>query len=155
MSYLNGERNNSDDDEGISVGNKIFLTGTFFFLLLMLGPIGPYGIIGRSTYLILVPLIFWFTLSYFGRDWSGGKKRNDRLHRAILGCFAGALFVLCYLAFTAKTHSECTDEVRTRDGWECLGDSVVVPGRDMEQSVILLLFGAVSLKFAVSENKPS
>ncbi|MDP2637539.1 MAG: hypothetical protein Q8P26_00565 [Candidatus Levybacteria bacterium] len=137
---------------GLSSGNRKLLVGILFIVLLLWGPINPYGIIFRIAYLILLPTLLWLSLRHFGRKWDGGKSANDRLTRGILGIIAGVLFVGAYLSFTATYHSECTQSARAGDGgYECVGDYISVPGPNKVGGVMSVAFGIIAAWYAISK----
>src|SRR5437016_2975041 len=92
---------------GLSSENRKLLVISFFIVLLLWGPIEPYGIVFRTIYLVILPTILWFCLGYFGGKWQADKVANDRLSRGVAGIIAGVFFVGAYLSFTATYHTEC------------------------------------------------
>lgn len=144
---------NNNQPLGLSSGNKKVLVVLLFVVLLIFGPIEPYGLVVRTAYLIVLPILLWFSLGYFGRKWEIDDQTNDRLFRAILGIIAGAMFVGAYLSLTSKYHSECTQSVQTRDGTECVGDYISVPGADKSGAFILIILGATAAYYAISKHK--
>jgi hypothetical protein len=137
---------------GLSSGNRNLLVGILAILLLLWGPINPYGIVFRIAYLIILPILLWFILKYFGDRWKAGKSTNDRLTRGILGIVAGVFFVGAYLSFTAPYHSQCTQEARTSDGgYECVGDYVSVSGPDKVSGLMSVAFGIIAAWYSISK----
>lgn len=128
---------------GLSGENKNLILITFVILLLIWGPIEPYGLVVRIGYLLALPAILLFVLNRLGRKWNAGVEENDRLNRAITGAIAGSLFVGAYLSFTSTHRMECTQEVRTREGMECVGEYVAVKGRDISGAYIFTVLGGV------------
>lgn len=136
---------------GLSSGNRNLLVAIFFIALLLYGPIDPYGIIIRIAYLIILPTLLWFSLRCFGNMWKTDKSSNSLLTRGVIAMLAGAFFVSAYLSFTRSYHSECTQSVQTRDGNECVGDYVSVPGSDKVGGVMLVAFGIAAAWYAISK----
>lgn len=137
---------------GLSSNNRNLIVAIFFVVLLLWGPITPYGLIVRIAYLVVLPIILWFILGYVGNQWKADKSTNNRLTRGIAGIIAGVMFVGAYLSFTAHYHTECTQSVQTRDGSECVGDYVTAPGRDISGAIISVALGAVATWYAISKH---
>lgn len=142
----------SENKIGLSSENRKLLVALLFAILLIWGPIEPYGMIVRTAYLVVLPPLLWFGLGYFTKDLDIDKSTNDRLTRAIAGILAGAFFVGAYLSFTAPYHTACTQEVQTRDGTECVGDYVGVKGGDRAGAFMLILFGGIASWYAVAKH---
>jgi hypothetical protein len=138
---------------GLNHHNRALIILVVEALLLLWGPLEPYGIAVRMAYLIVSPILLWFGLGYFGKKWKADHLANDRLKRAIFAMLAGGLFVGTYLAYTSKYHSECTQTVRTRDGYECVGDYVSVSGSDKVGALVQACFGIMFAWHAVVESK--
>lgn len=144
------------NESGLSDGNISYIVIIIFVVLVLYGPFLFDSLLFRLGYLILVPLVLWYGLRFFGKKWDLDKIDNDRISRAISGLLAGVLVVLAILSLSQKYHSECTQEVQTRDGTECVGDYVTVKGPDKGGAFIELLFAGLAIWHAVSkrsENK--
>lgn len=139
-------------ESGLSSTNRNLLALLVFVVLLLWGPIALYGMVIRTVYLIVLPALLWFGLRYFGSKWEADELANERLTRGIAGILAGALFVGAYLSFNAAYHSECTQTVRSRDEYECVGDYVRVPGGDRSGAFILAMFGILATWYAVAKH---
>jgi hypothetical protein len=140
-----------DKKLGLSSSNRNLIVTIFFIVLLLWGPINPYGLIIRIAYLIILPILLWFCLGYFGNKWEADEAINDRLNRAIVAMIAGALFVGAYLSFTSNYHTECTQSTRTTDGTECVGDYRTVKGPDKAGVLIFVAFASIATWYAVSK----
>lgn len=130
-----------------------WLVGLFAFVLLLFwsDPSSSMGVPGWVIRLLLIVVLSagaWFVLKYVWLNWQPDEAAEDRLSRAVFGAIAGALLVGAALAIRADAHSECTERIRTRDGSECVGIYVSVPGPDLAW-VFMLVFGA-ALAFWVS-----
>lgn len=145
--------NKTDKQIGISAGNKQLIIGLFVAALFLWGPIEPYGMFLRAAYLIILPLLLWFLLRYFGDKSSLDQLANERITRGIAGVIAGLLFVEAGITFTSKFHTECDQEVRARDGTECVGDYVAVEGPDKAEGVFLLIAGGIAFHYSVKKNE--
>jgi hypothetical protein len=143
---------NQDKETGLSSGNRNLIVILFAVVLLIWGPIAPYGMVVRIGYLVILPALLWLGLSFFGNKWKSDKLSNERLARGIAGIIAGALFVGAYLSFTAHYHTECTHSVQTRDGTECVGDYVTAKGRDMSGMFIQVVLGVLATWYAISKH---
>lgn len=135
--------------------NRNALVVIFAIALLLWGPIEPYGMVIRITYLIALPAFLWFILGYFEKRWHFDIQTNDRVARSIAGIIAGVFFVGAYLAFTSHFHSICTQEIMTRDGSECVGDFISIPGGDLVGGVISTLLGIASVWYSISKHHNS
>jgi len=142
-------------NRSLSSNNRNFLVMLLFIILLIWGPIEPYGMVVRIGYLIALPTLLWFILGYIGSKWDGDDQSNNRLARGIAGIIAGGLFVGAYLSFTAPYHAECTQSVQTWDGSECVGEYVSVKGRDLSGTFILVGLGAMATWYAISKHESS
>jgi hypothetical protein len=81
------------------------------------------------------------------RSWVDSWQTNetrDRIGRGVAGIIAGALAVLSITAFQSDTRLVCTQVERTIDGDECVGDTLRVPGRDIEMGLTWALFSGVA-----------
>lgn len=81
-------QDSQNKETGLSSANINLLVGLLFIVLLLIGPMDPFGIIGRIAYLILLPFSLWFILSYFGKKWTYDAGTNERFTRFIAGTIA-------------------------------------------------------------------
>lgn len=130
-------------------GIRNFLTVLFALLLLdwNLVPVEPLW--ARLGYTVVLTLLVWFALLRTWRHWKPDAKAEDRTRRTIAGGIAGAAIVSAVLTLKATEHYECTQEVRTRDGTECVGDYVIVPGPDRGGAFIYGLIAVFAVWFGV------
>ena len=143
---------NKSEEEGLSSNNRNLLTIISLVILLLWGPVAPYGLVVRIIYLAVLPTSVWFILGYLGGKWKADESANNRLARGVAGIIAGALFIGAYLAFTAHYHTQCTQSVQTRDGSECVGDYVTVPGRDLTGTFIFTALGIIAAWYSISNH---
>lgn len=136
------------DEVGLSDGNRNLIVILVVILLLIFGPIEPYGMVFRSVYLIIIPALIWLVLRYWGKKWGMDELTNDHLNRAIFALVAGMLLAGAYFSLTIKTHLEC--EQYTRDG-ECVGDYVKVKGPDKSRVIISIIFASTAFWLAISK----
>ncbi|MFA6304819.1 MAG: hypothetical protein WCV73_02835 [Patescibacteria group bacterium] len=136
-------------EKGLNFNNRRLIVIIFVFILLFWGPIEPFGLVIRIAYVILLPILLWYFLKHFGQNWDGGKLANDRLTRGIIGIIAGVLFVGAYFYATSKYHTECTQEIQTRDGIECVGDYVPVKGPDHVNAIFLVALGITATWYSI------
>jgi len=134
------------------MGVRKFLVGLAAFALLIWGPIDsswpfPLGI--RLLYLVLLPTFAWFVLKWIWRMWRPDQAAEDRLARALAGVIAGVLITAAVLESKSASHFDCTHLVQTRDGQECVGDYVRVPGPDRGQVFLLIVVGAFAMWFGI------
>jgi hypothetical protein len=119
-----------------------------FVILVLWGPVDhnwPFWLAIRTSYLVLIPCVLALLLKYLWRRWQPDFEAEDRLKRTVAGAVGGALFVGAVAATQATEHFECTQTARTRDGYECVGDYVPVPGPDWQQAVFLVAIGTFAI----------
>lgn len=145
--------NDTKKEIGLSKENRNFLVSLVFALLLLFGPIDPYGIVIRTIYLIAIPILLYFFLKIFGERWQIDEVSNDYINRTIVSYIAGALLVGAYLSMTAKYHTECNQYVQTRDGQECVGDYVTVKGSDKSGAFIQIILASFAIWYAVTKRQ--
>lgn len=133
-----------------SRGSILFI---FVLVLLIWGPIEPLGMPVRIAYLIILPIILYFALGYFIKTFGENKILNERLIRGLAAILAGGLLVAAISSFTSEYHSVCDQEVRTRDGSECVGDYVTVKGPDLVGGFFLVLFGGASAWYSIKTHQ--
>ncbi len=134
------------------MGTRKYLVGVLAFVLLIWGPIDhswPAWFLIRAAYLLAIPTAAWFLLSWVWKVWRPDAAAENRLSRTLAGGTAGVLLVGAILAAQTEHHFECTQEVRTRDGSECVGDYVLVPGPDLGQAFMLTLAAGFAFCFGV------
>ena len=135
-----------------------YLVGVLAFVLLIWGPIDhswPAWFLIRALYLIAVPTAAWFILSWIWKVWRPDTSTENRLTRTLAGVTAGALLVGAILAVQTKHHFVCTQEVRTPEGYECVGDYVLVPGSDWGQALILTVAAGLAFWYGVRADDSS
>ena len=134
---------------GLSSNNRDLLVGIFFAVLLLWGPVEPFGITIRIAYLLILPGILWFILKYLGNKWRAGDAENRALTRKIVAVIAVALLFRSYLSFTASSHLECTQSIQTREGSECVGVYINVPGRDVSGTIVSAILGSFAIWYVI------
>lgn len=144
-------KNNQTNTDGLNEGNQNFITTLVLVILFIFGPIEPFGLVIRFAYLIIIPILTLLALRHWGEKCNMDKLSNDRLNRALLSGIAGALLVGAYLSYTASSHTECDQYVRTRDGEECVGDYITVKGPDKGNALIQILFAGIAIWYAVAK----
>lgn len=138
---------------GLSYKNINIITILIFALLLLFGPIEPYGILIRTLYLIIIPILVYIFLKHFGQKIKINKKLDDYLNRAIFICVAGGLLIGAYFSITTKYHTECNQYVNTRDGRECVGDYIQVKGIDSEGALIQIILAGLAIWISIKKRK--
>lgn len=136
----------------LSDSNRNLIVTLVLALLLIFGPIEPYGIIFRSAYLIIIPTILWLILRYWGEKWSMNYWSNDYLNRSIFVVIASILLIGAYLSFTDKNHLECEQYVGRGEGGGCV-DYIMVKGPSKGGAIMSTIFAGVSFWWAFSKRK--
>jgi hypothetical protein len=129
---------------GLSSANRNFIVGLVAAVLLLFGPIEPYGLTVRFAYLVIIPAVVWLLLLWLGARWDIDALTNDRIQRALFAGIAGLLLVGAYQSYSARWHTECDQSVQTRDGEECVGDYVPVKGGDKGAALLLLFLAGIA-----------
>lgn len=129
-----------EEQYGFSSKNRTYVVTLVFAVLLVFGPVQPYGMVVRAVSLIAAPAAVWLILRYVGSRWDLDVIANDHISRAITASIAGMFAAASYQAFTAKYHHECTRSIP--DGSDCIGEWITVGGPDQAQGLIWL-FAAV------------
>ena len=129
-----------------------YLTGTILVILLIWGPIDhswPAWLIIRTSYLILIPLIVWLLFGWIWNRWQPTYNFENTLNRVLSGIISGGLFTLAILQATSTTHIGNTQTIRTRDGYEDVGDYIVLPGPDYGNVFVIVIIAIFVLWFGV------
>ncbi len=129
-----------------------YITGTIFVILLIWGPIDhswPLWLLVRTSYLILIPLIVWLILSWIWNHWQPSEKLEVTLNRILSGTISVGLFTLAILEATSTTHIGNTQTIRTRDGYEDVGDYIELPGPDYGNVFVIVIIAILVLWFGV------
>jgi hypothetical protein len=137
------------EEKGLNYCNKGLLTGILVFVLLLWGPIEPYGLIVRVAYLIIIPVIFWYLLNYTSYLFLIDSSTNEAITRIIFSIIALSLFYYAFLRLNANYYLECTDETWTRDGKECIGDYASTKGPDYGGALVAAIFGIVAVWYVI------
>ena len=114
--------------EETSLGIPNFLSGLTALVIVVFGPNVPVW--RFPVYLLVLPVLVWLALRWIWRSWRPSPSMEGGVRRAIAGAIAAAAVVGAGLALNAKEHYECTQEIRSADGTECVGDYVRVSGSD-------------------------
>lgn len=137
---------------GLNDTNRNLLVAICFIVLLIWGPIEQFGLFVRIAYVILIPLVMWIGLSYFGKSWNVDRNYNERITRGISGIIAGVLFAMAFASLTSTYHTECTNYIKTHDGRECVGDYVSVPGRDYGSALTQTFIAGIATWYSISKH---
>jgi hypothetical protein len=136
----------------ISMAFRNYLALTIFIVLLMFGPIDnswPVYLAIRIGYLILIPYLIWLLTGWTWNYWQPNKKIETTLQRVLSGVICIGLLILAGVESTSKTHIGNTKVIQTRDGWEAVGDDIVLPGPDWRSIFIMMLIAALVMWFGV------
>lgn len=131
---------------------KNYITGTIFVILLIWGPIyhsWPMWLLIRTSYLIFIPLILWLLLNWIWNHWQPTDKLQVTLNRILSATISIGLFILAILEATSTTHIGNTQTIRTRDGYEDVGDYIELPGPDYGNVFVIVIIAILVLWFGV------
>lgn len=119
--------------------SRHYIVGAVAVALLIWGPLDhddPWGMVVRTGYLILAPLVLWFVLKWVWKQWRPDDAAEDRLQRTLFGVTSGVM-----LAWIIT---------RLEDGYQ--------RGRDADTDAIVLqmIFGGLFFFLSVTktQNKP-
>jgi hypothetical protein len=134
-----------------------YFTGTVFVLLLLCGPINhswPSWFAIRISYLMLIPLVIWLIIGWIWNYWQPEVKTEIVLKRLLSGIIVISLLTLAYFLGVSKTHIGNTQWIQTRDGWEDVGDDIVLQGPDWGSVIIIIIIALLFLWFGVFRKGP-
>jgi hypothetical protein len=129
-----------------------YLVGVVFISLLIWGPIDnswPSWLAIRISYLIVIPVIGWFLLKWIWRIWQPSAELEDRLIRALASVTSGVLLVWAILELMSDTNIGNTMLIQTHEGWEAVGDDIIVQGPDWGASIILFVLAVLAFWYSV------
>lgn len=131
-----------------------YIVGIVFFVLLIWGPIDhswTAWIIVRVSYLIIIPILFWYILKYIWYYCKPSIETEDRFERALTGATSGVLTTLAIIEASSKTHIGNSMRILTRDGWEDVGNDVILQGANWGGAIVLFFFAAIAFWYSVSK----
>jgi hypothetical protein len=132
------------------MGPRKYLVGVLAFGLAIWGPLDAWGGLPfRIFYLIAIPTAAWFVLRWIWSVWRPDAATESRLSDTLAGATAGIFLVGAVLAARSDHHFDCTQGVQTRDGYECVGDYVRVPGPDLGEAVMFVVGAGFAFWFGV------
>jgi hypothetical protein len=140
-----------NSESGLSEKNRNFILLLVAGILLVFGPIEPYGLAVRIAYLIIIPTSIWVILRFWSISWNIDSSFNDRLTRALASGIAGALLVGAYLSFTSSYHIECEQYAGNGENRECVGDYKSVEGPDIFAGFLQIIVSGGAIWFAISD----
>lgn len=107
----------------------------------------------RIAYLLIIPGLLWLALGFFGGKWRIDKTVNERLNAALAGGLAIAFLFGAYFSYTSSYHTECEQGIRTREGYECVGDYVIKKGPDKEGAIIQVMLAGLAFLYAIKSRE--
>lgn len=129
-----------------------YITGTIFLALLIWGPIDdswPSWLLIRISYLILIPLVVWLLFGWIWNRWQPDNNLETTLSRILSGVISAGLFILAIREAISSSHIGNTQTIRTRDGYEDIGDYIELPGPAYGNAFIILIVAMLVLWFGV------
>jgi hypothetical protein len=136
--------------------NRGYIVTVVTILLLIFGPVDdlwPFWLVIRIGYLIIIPLVTWFLLALIWKIWMPTDEAERRLSRTLAGITSGIFISMAIFAGYSESHLGNTQVVRSLDGYEDVGDYILLPGPDWG-SVFLYTIIAV-IAFWVSIRDPN
>jgi hypothetical protein len=144
--------NEYEPQDDLSSSNVRFIVTLVFVVLLLFGPVEPYGLVFRLAYLLVIPTVLWFVLRFVS-DWLNvDELQNERINRALWAGLAGAFIVGAYQRYTAAYHTQCERWIESGGERECIGDTVVVSGGDTVGAFLLIAF-AIGAAWAATRRR--
>ena len=129
---------------------RIYVTETIFGILLIWRSVDhswPLFLLIRTSYLILIPFIVWLLLGWIWNRWQPTDKLEVTLNRILSGTISIGLFIFAIIEATSTTHIGNTQTIRTRDGYEDVGDYIELPGPDYGNVFVILIIAILVLWF--------
>lgn len=136
--------------------SRTFIVCAVAIVLVIWGPADrswPMWFLIRIGYLVAIPALTWYLLGRLWNRWHPDASTEERLTRSLAGATAGVLLVGAVLAAQTRHHFVCTQEIQTRDGFECVGDYVPVPGPDVDGAAMLTVAAGVAFWFSMRERR--
>ena len=108
----------------------------------------------------MIPLLTWFLLAWIWKDLKPDAESEERCARAFLGVLAGVLLKMAISDANSEYHIGNTMTIRTRDGYEDVGDDVVLPGPNIGGAMVWGILAAFALgksivKWELKKQSPS
>lgn len=133
-----------------------YFTALVFIILLIWGPVDSnqhMWFVIRGGYLIVIPLLVHI-ITYLIWNYLEISSNTDWiLCRVFFGGVSIFFFYLTYIYGTAEEHISNTQRVMTRDGWEDVGEDIVLPGADYGAALVWVVLGVIFLRIAFQSNK--
>ena len=133
-----------------------YFVAVIFLTLLIWGPIDhtwSAWLVIRLGYLILIPLMFWFLLTWIWDKNEPGPRTEDILERTLSGIVCGVLIVMAIFEIQTKTHLGNSQWIQTHDGMEAVGDDIILNGPDYGNALILIIIAICVFWFGVLKKK--
>jgi len=118
---------------------------TIFIILGLWGPSDdswPYATYIRIGYMYLIPVGFMFLSNVILNKINASSSLEDKLERFLWAVNGIVLLIIAYSGATSDWHLGNTHYIQTRDGYEAVGEDVMLEGADW-LGVIVLLFLAI------------
>lgn len=122
------------------IWKPIYFDWEFFFLI-------------ELACLFLLYRILFYLSGFIWQRYNISPKMDSLFSRFLSGFFAVFFLSEAYLFATSKTHLGNSMRVVTRDGYENLGDDIVLPGPDYVLSFICILFSIALFNHTFSSYK--
>ena len=106
----------------------------------------------RIACIVGILLTVWFILGWIWRVWEPNAKTEERMERGLAAAIGGVLLVMAVHAQMADTHIGNTKWVYTRDGYEAVGEDVVMLGPDPDIFVMLIMGAVTAFVFSLPKD---
>jgi hypothetical protein len=129
---------------------------TIFIILLLWGPMDdswPYPIYIRIGYLYLIPVFFLFVSNQILKRLEPSITLLDKLERFLWAINGIVLLILAYSGATSDWHLGNTHYIQTRDGYEAVGEDVILEGADWFGVIVLLILACLFFWYGVIRPK--
>ena len=128
---------------------------SLFVILLVWGPINhswQYFWVVHLTTLIVPPYLLFFLLEYLNKRFQLSLEIQKKIEKFFWTGWSVLLIIWAIDIFQTPYHFESTQVIRTRDGMEDVGDSVMLEGADIGGAFILIIMAMIILFFGVYQN---
>ncbi len=135
--------------------NRGYIVTVVTIILLLWGPIDhswPFYMAIRLGYLVIIPLVTWFLFRLIWKIWDPDNEEEERLSRTLAGVTSGVFIVMAILAAYSDSHLGNTHVVRSGDGYEDVGDFIMLPGPDWGGVYVYTILAGVAFWYSIRDS---